>query len=140
MRYTFLNQLADKKRFKKLGGLATVSHHSSGQSFPSWIDAWRGGRVESNPSFTHTVPGLWLERERERETAGREREETEKTKVGKETRWRGFSLRDTSRAFVKEHVKGPPLPCEPFPPSPSPFSGCCSALPLMPSTRVQGEE
>lgn len=89
--------------------------------------------MEPNPSFTHTVPGLWLERE----TAGREREETEKTKVGKETRWRGFSWRDTSRAFVKEHVKG--LPSLVNLSLLLPFSGC-SALPLMPSTRVQGEE
>ena len=113
--------------------LATVSHHSNGQSFPRWIDSWSGGSVEPNCSFTNTVPGLWLERE----TAGRrETEETEKTKVGKERRWRGFSLRGTSRAFVKEHVKGPPtslmnlsllLP-----------SSDRSPLPLIPSTRVQG--
>lgn len=89
-------------KVSEIRGLTPVSHHSTGQSFPSWIDACRGCSVEPNPSFTHTVSGLWLEGE----TAGREREETEKTKVGKETRCRGFSfLLDTSRAFVKEHVK-----------------------------------
>lgn len=89
--------------------------------------------MEPNPSFSHTVPGLWLEKE----TAGRKREEekTEKTKVGKETRWWGFSLQGTSRGFVKEHVKSPPPPWNLSHLLPS--SGF-SALPLMPSTRVQG--
>lgn len=123
----WINWLANKET----GALVTVSHHSSGQSFPSWTDAWRGGSVEPNPSFTHTVLGLWLERD----IAGRKREQTEKTKVGKEMRWQGFSLRGTSRAFVKAHVKGPPPSGTLLPPS----SGC-SALPLMPSIRVQGEE
>lgn len=71
-------------KFQKLE--AWLSHHSSGQSFPSWIDAWGGGSVEPNPSFTHTVPGLWLERK----TAGREREETEKTKVGEGNKMAGL--------------------------------------------------
>lgn len=44
-------------------GFATVSHHSNGQSFPSWIDACRGRSVEPNPSFTHSVARLWLERQ-----------------------------------------------------------------------------
>lgn len=69
--YTLLNQLATQ--ILETGGLATVSHHSSGQSFPSWIDSWGGCSVEPNPSFTHTVPGLWLEREsRERKERDRE--------------------------------------------------------------------
>lgn len=103
LRYTSLiNWLISETLICFDRGLAPVSHHSTGQSFPSWIDACRGCTVEPNPSFTHTVSGLWLEGE----TAGREREETEKTKVGKETKCRGFSfLLDTSRAFVKKHVK-----------------------------------
>lgn len=69
--------------------------------------------MEPNCAFTHTVLGLWLEREK---AGRRDTEETEKTKVGKERRWRGFSLRGTSRAFVKAHVTGPRH--EPLPPSP----------------------
>lgn len=74
MRYTFLNQLTSKTdEVSEIGGLATISHHSSGQSFPSWIDACRVCSVEPNSSFTHTVPGLWLERDsRERKRRDRE--------------------------------------------------------------------
>lgn len=59
--------------------------------------------MEPNPSFTHTVPGLWLETEK------RVEEEKGKTKVGKETRRWGFSLQGTSRAFVKNFTL-----CSPF--------------------------
>lgn len=45
------------------GGAANVSHHGGGQPFPSWTDACRGCSVQPNPSFSHTVSGLWLERD-----------------------------------------------------------------------------
>lgn len=66
-------------------GFATVSHQSNGQSFPSWIDACRGRSVEPNPSFTHTVAGLWLERD-SRERKRRDR----KDKSGEENKMAGL--------------------------------------------------
>lgn len=63
-------------------GLAAVSHHGNGQPFPSWVDACRGRSVEPNPSFTHTVAGLCLERDsRERKRRDRDRQ-----KRGRKTR------------------------------------------------------
>lgn len=109
-------------------GFTTVSHHSNGQSFPSWIDACRGRSVEPKPSFTHTVAGLWLERE----TAGREREETEKIKVGKKTRWLGFSFYKVHPG-EKQHVNANPT--TPLLNAPSSVG---MRLPV--GTRARGEE
>lgn len=69
-------------RVMPVRGFATVSHHSNGQSFPSWIDACRGRSVEPNPSFTHTVAGLWLERDsRERKRRDRNDKSGEENKM-----------------------------------------------------------
>lgn len=65
-------------------GAANVSHHGGGQPFPSWTDACRGRSVQPNPSFSHTVSGLWWERD------SRERGEAEETKVGKENEMAGL--------------------------------------------------
>lgn len=77
-----INSKKVRRMVLDMRGLATVSHHGNGKPFPSWVDACRGRSVEPNPSFTHTVAGLWLERE----TAGRERGETEKDKSGEENK------------------------------------------------------
>lgn len=75
-------------RWVGVRGSANVSHHGGGQPFPSWTDACWGCSVQPNPSFSHTVSGLWLE------TAGREEEEergeAEETKVGKENEMAGL--------------------------------------------------
>lgn len=79
-------------------------------------------------------PAVERERERGREEGGGLRGGGRKTKVGKETRWLGFSFGKAharqGEAFVKEHVSPPSL----INPSLLPHST------LLPGTCGEGEE